>query len=38
MKRSAVLAMAYGTPATPDDLETYYTHIRHGRPIGRAHV
>ena len=32
MKRSAVLAMAYGTPATPADLETYYTHIRHGRP------
>ena len=27
-----VLAMAYGTPATPTDLEAYYTHIRHGRP------
>jgi ferrochelatase len=24
--------MAYGTPATLDDLEPYYTHIRHGRP------
>jgi len=27
-----VLAMAYGTPAAPDDVEAYYTHIRHGRP------
>ncbi len=25
-----VLAMAYGTPAGPEDLEAYYTHIRHG--------
>jgi protoporphyrin/coproporphyrin ferrochelatase len=32
MKRTAVLAMAYGTPATPADLEAYYTHIRGGRP------
>jgi ferrochelatase len=32
MTRSAVIAMAYGTPATPADLEPYYTHIRHGRP------
>jgi protoporphyrin/coproporphyrin ferrochelatase len=32
MKRTAVLAMAYGTPATPADRETYYTHIRGGRP------
>jgi ferrochelatase len=32
MSRSAVIAMAYGTPATPADLEPYYTHIRHGRP------
>ena len=23
--------MAYGTPAAPSDLESYYTHIRHGR-------
>jgi ferrochelatase len=23
--------MAYGTPATPADIEAYYTHIRHGR-------
>jgi ferrochelatase len=24
--------MAYGTPATPQDIEPYYTHIRRGRP------
>jgi ferrochelatase len=24
--------MAYGTPAGPDDVEAYYTHIRRGRP------
>src|SRR5438105_4512328 len=24
--------MAYGTPASPADVETYYTHIRRGRP------
>jgi len=28
----AVLAMAYGTPATLADLEPYYTHIRRGHP------
>jgi ferrochelatase len=28
---AAVLVMAYGTPATPADLEPYYTHIRRGR-------
>jgi protoporphyrin/coproporphyrin ferrochelatase len=28
----AVLAMAYGTPAGPEELEAYYTHIRRGRP------
>ena len=27
-----VLLMAYGTPASPDDVEAYYTHIRRGRP------
>lgn len=27
-----VLVMAYGTPAGPDDVERYYTHIRRGRP------
>jgi ferrochelatase len=26
-----VLVMAYGTPATPNDVEAYYTRIRHGR-------
>jgi ferrochelatase len=30
MSAPAVLAMAYGTPATMDDLERYYTHIRRG--------
>lgn len=24
--------MAYGTPATPGDIEPYYTHVRRGRP------
>ena len=24
--------MAYGTPATPDDVEAYYAHVRRGRP------
>lgn len=27
-----VVVMAYGTPATTDDIEPYYTHIRRGRP------
>ena len=31
-ERLAVLVMAYGTPRGPDDVETYYTDIRHGRP------
>ena len=26
-----VVVMAYGTPARPDDIEAYYTHIRRGR-------
>lgn len=29
---AGVLLMAYGTPATPDDVEPYYTHVRRGRP------
>ena len=29
---TGVLLMAYGTPATPDDVEAYYTHVRRGRP------
>jgi ferrochelatase len=31
MSSTAILAMAYGTPLRPDDIEAYYTHIRHGR-------
>lgn len=27
-----VVVMAYGTPASPDEIEEYYTHIRRGRP------
>lgn len=27
-----VLVMAYGTPATPEEVEPYYTRIRHGHP------
>ncbi|QQE77433.1 ferrochelatase [Alicyclobacillus sp. SO9] len=27
-----VLLMAYGTPRTVEDVEPYYTHIRHGHP------
>jgi ferrochelatase len=30
-KKMGLLVMAYGTPNTLDDLEGYYTHIRHGR-------
>src|SRR5947209_8401302 len=29
---TGVLVMAYGTPATPEDIEAYYTHVRRGRP------
>lgn len=29
---TGVVVMAYGSPASPDDLERYYTHIRRGRP------
>lgn len=31
-ERTAVLVMAYGTARDLDDVETYYTDIRHGRP------
>jgi ferrochelatase len=31
-QRVGVVVMAYGTPATADDVEPYYTHIRRGRP------
>ncbi|MCL6572822.1 MAG: ferrochelatase [Bacillus sp. (in: Bacteria)] len=30
-KKMGLLVMAYGTPNSLDDLEGYYTHIRHGR-------
>ena len=29
---TGVLVMAYGTPTGPDDVEAFYTDIRHGRP------
>lgn len=29
---SGLLVMAYGSPASADDIESYYTHIRRGRP------
>lgn len=31
MKRVGLLLMAYGTPKNFDEIEPYYTHIRHGR-------
>ena len=31
-ERNGVLVMAYGTPATLDDVEAYYTPVRRGRP------
>jgi len=30
--KTGVLIMAYGTPTTPENIEPYYTRIRHGRP------
>lgn len=35
---TGVLVMAYGTPATPDDVERYYTHVRRGRPPAPAQL
>ncbi|MDP8955023.1 MAG: ferrochelatase [Actinomycetota bacterium] len=32
MSPTGVVVMAYGTPAGPDDVEAYYTHVRRGRP------
>lgn len=32
MSPTGVVVMAYGTPASPDDVEAYYTDIRRGRP------
>jgi ferrochelatase len=31
-QRTGVLVMSYGTPESMDQIEAYYTHIRHGRP------
>ena len=33
---SGLVVMAYGTPASPDDIEPYYTHIRRDRPPSPA--
>jgi protoporphyrin/coproporphyrin ferrochelatase len=30
-KKMGLLVMAYGTPSKEEDIEPYYTHIRHGR-------
>src|SRR5690606_6561663 len=30
-KKIGLLVMAYGTPYKEEDIEPYYTHIRHGR-------
>ena len=32
MSRTGLVVMAYGTPRSPDDVESYYTDIRRGRP------
>ncbi len=35
---TGVVLMAYGTPNGPDDVETFYTDIRHGRPPRAAQL
>jgi ferrochelatase len=35
---TGVLVMAYGTPTTPQDVEAYYTRIRHGHPPTREQL
>jgi protoporphyrin/coproporphyrin ferrochelatase len=35
---TGLVVMAYGTPASPDDVEAYYTHIRRGRPPTREQL
>lgn len=37
-KVRGLLVMAYGTPYTEDDIERYYTHIRHGRKPSEEHL
>jgi ferrochelatase len=34
----ALVLMAYGSPNRPDEIEEYYTHIRHGRPPSAEQV
>lgn len=36
--RVGVLAMAYGTPSGPEQIEPYYTHVRHGHPPSDAQL
>ena len=33
-----LLVMAYGTPYKEEDIERYYTHIRHGRKPSQEHL
>ncbi|MBM7643833.1 ferrochelatase [Scopulibacillus daqui] len=37
-QRIGLLVMAYGTPYKPEDIEPYYTHIRHGRRPSDEHL
>ncbi|MGE7843166.1 ferrochelatase [Lysinibacillus sp. NPDC093712] len=37
-KVKGLLVMAYGTPYKEEDIETYYTHIRHGRRPSDEHL
>ena len=37
-KVRGVLVMAYGTPYKEEDIERYYTHIRHGRKPSQEHI
>ncbi|HUP71234.1 MAG TPA: ferrochelatase [Acidimicrobiales bacterium] len=32
ISKIGVLVMAYGSPASPGDIESYYTHVRRGQP------
>ena len=38
MTQAAALLMDYGSPATTDDVEAFYTHIRHGKPPTQAEL
>lgn len=37
-KKVGLLVMAYGTPYKEEDIESYYTHIRRGRPPAQAQL